>query len=119
MLGEFLHHLVVHRRSRVNERYEILPLVHHLYLVLAERLVEQRLLHLEDYLSIVIDLNRAVNHLGASLDIVLVVIERAVARRLLHKHFKTVFHKLTHSLRGSRHTILVVHDFLWNSNNHN
>ena len=95
-----------------------LALVHHVHLVLVQGLVHQGLLDLEDHLRAVVDLLRIVDDLRAGLDIILVVIEGAVAGVALYEHLKTILDKLSHRFGGGGYTSFVVHDFLGNTNDH-
>ena len=102
----------------MDEGDENLALVHHVHFVLVQGLVHQGLLDLEDHLRAVVDLLRVVDDLRAGLDVILVVIEGAVAGVALYEHLKTILDKLTHRFGGGGYTSFVVHDFLGNTNDH-
>ena len=95
-----------------------LALVHHVHFVLAQGLVHQGLLDLENHLGPVEDLLGTVDERRARLLVILVMVEGAVAGVALHKHRETVLDKLAHRFGRSRYTSLVVHDFLGNADNH-
>ena len=82
--GELLHHLVVHGRGGVDEGDEVLAFVHHLNLVLAQLLVEERLFHLQDHVGLLVDFLGVVEQFGTGGCIVLVVIEGTVACGLFY-----------------------------------
>ena len=102
----------------MDEGDERLSLVHHVHFMLAQGLVHQGFLDLENDLCAVIYLLRIVNHLCAGADIILIVIEGAVSGMALHEHLKTVLDKFTHRLGGCSYTSLVVHDLFGNTKNH-
>ena len=102
----------------MDEGDENLALVHHVHFVLVQGLVHQGFLDLEDHLRAVVDLLRVVDDLCAGQDVILVVIEGAVAGVALHEHLKTVLDKSPHRFGRGRYTSFVVHDFLGNTNDH-
>ena len=102
----------------MDEGDEHLSAVHHVDLVALLLLVEERLLDFENQLCTVVDLLCVGYHRGSGLDIVGVVIERAVAGRALNEHLESVVDKLAHSLGRCCYTSFVVHNLFWNTNNH-
>ena len=109
---------MIHGRSRVNESNEDLAFVHHINLVFTKSLVHQRLLDLENHLCTVINLLGIVNQFGASLEVIFIMIQGAVACVALYEHLKSVLNKFTNRFRCRGYTSFVVHDFLGNTNNH-
>ena len=74
---------MVHRRGWVDEGDQVLPLVHHIDLMLAKLLVKEWLLDLDDDLRTAVDLLRSLYQLSTSCLIVLVVICCAFASSTL------------------------------------
>ena len=95
-----------------------LSAVHHVNLVLLLLLIEERLLNLQYHLGAVINFLRIADHSGTLANIVLVMEESTVAGVALYEHLKAILYKLAHSFGRCCYTSLVVHDFLWYSDNH-
>ena len=102
----------------MDEGDDVLTGMHHVDLGATLLLVEQRLLDLQDHVSALVQVGHIRNHLRTGSRIGVICEERAYAGALLYQHMSSVLDELRHSLRGSGHTALAVHDFLWDTDDH-
>ena len=102
----------------MQEGDQVLTVTHHFCFVLVHLVVEQRLFHLQDNVSLGKDFLNIVNNLAAGFNIGAVSKESAVARALFNKNRGAVGNHLFDGVRSRGHAAFAVHDFLRHTDSH-
>ena len=117
--GHFLDHFMVDGGSGVDEGDQVLAFMHHIHFVEALCFVKQRLFYLQNDVGFRKDFRNVIHQGGARFCIQCIGEVGFYAGAFFKQDGRPVGHQFFHRLRGCGNAAFTMHNFLWNTDDHN